>query len=94
MTKAELVARIAEKAGVSKKAADRCLKAFIEAVEDALQKGERIALPGFGIFQVRERAARKGRNPRTGEIMTIPARKVVVFKAAKQLRELLNPEQK
>jgi len=87
MTKAELVAKIAEAAGVSKKQADRCLKAFIEAVEDALVKGERIALPGFGIFQVRERSARKGRNPRTGEEITIPARKVVVFKPAKQLRE-------
>jgi DNA-binding protein HU-beta len=90
MTKAELIARAAEKAGVSKKQADRCLKAIIEVIEDALQKGERIALPGFGVFQVKERAARKGRNPQTGEEITIPARKVVVFKAAKQLRELIN----
>ncbi|NPB04950.1 MAG: HU family DNA-binding protein [Aquificae bacterium] len=87
MTKAELVAKIAEMAGVSKKQADRCLKALIEAITDALEKGERIALPGFGIFQVKERAARKGRNPRTGEEITIPARKVVVFKPAKQLKE-------
>ncbi|MEO2153613.1 MAG: HU family DNA-binding protein [Aquificae bacterium] len=90
MTKAELIARAAEKAGVSKKQADRCLKAIIEVIEDALQKGERIALPGFGVFQVKERAARKGRNPQTGEVIEIPARKVVVFKAAKQLRELIN----
>jgi DNA-binding protein HU-beta len=89
MTKAELIARAAEKAGVSKKQADRCLKAFIEVIEDALKKGERIAIPGFGIFQVKERAARKGRNPRTGEIIEIPARKVVHFKPAKQLRDLL-----
>ena len=89
MTKAELIARAAEKAGVSKKQADRCLKAFIEVITDALQKGEKIAIPGFGIFQVKERAARKGRNPRTGEIITIPARKVVHFKPAKQLRELI-----
>jgi len=87
MTKAELVAKIAEATGISKKQADRCLKAFIEAIEDALMKGERIALPGFGIFQVKERSERKGRNPRTGEVITIPARKVVVFKPAKQLRE-------
>ena len=89
MTKAELIARAAEKAGVSKKQADRCLKAFIEVIVDALQQGEKIAIPGFGIFQVKERAARKGRNPRTGEIITIPARKVVHFKPAKQLRELI-----
>ena len=89
MTKAELVARIAEQAGVSKKQADRCLKAFIEALVDALQKGEKVAIPGFGIFQVKERAARKGRNPKTGEEITIPARKVVHFKPAKQLRELI-----
>ena len=87
MTKAELVAKIAKATGISKKQADRCLKAFIEAIEDALMKGERIALPGFGIFQVKERSERKGRNPRTGEVITIPARKVVVFKPAKQLRE-------
>jgi DNA-binding protein HU-beta len=89
MTKAELIAKAAEKAGVSKKQADRCLKAFIEVITEALQKGEKIALPGFGIFQVKERSERKGRNPRTGEIITIPARKVVVFKPAKQLRELI-----
>ena len=89
MTKAELIAKVAEKAGVSKKQADRCLKAFIEVITEALQKGEKIALPGFGIFQVKERSERKGRNPRTGEIITIPARKVVVFKPAKQLRELI-----
>ena len=89
MTKAELIAKAAEKAGVSKKQADRCLKAFIEVITEALQKGEKIALPGFGIFQAKERSERKGRNPRTGEIITIPARKVVAFKPAKQLRELI-----
>jgi len=89
MTKAELIARAAEKAGVSKKQADRCLKAFIEVITDALQKGEKIAIPGFGIFSVKERAARKGRNPRTGDIIEIPARKVVHFKPAKQLRDLI-----
>ena len=89
MTKAELIARVAEKAGVSKKQADRCLKAFIEAIVDALQKGERVAIPGFGIFSVRERAERRGKNPRTGETIIIPARKVVHFKPAKQLKELI-----
>ena len=90
MTKAELVAKMAEKAGVSKKQADKCLKAFIEVMAEALQKGERIAIPGFGIFVVRERGERKGRNPQIGEEITIPARKVVSFKAAKALKETIN----
>jgi DNA-binding protein HU-beta len=87
MTKAELVTAIAKGAGITKKQADAALKAAVEAVSNALKKGERVAIPGFGIFSVRERAARKGRNPRTGAVINIPARKVVVFKPAKDLRE-------
>jgi DNA-binding protein HU-beta len=87
MTKAELVTAIAKGAGITKKQADDALKAAVEAVSNALKKGERVAIPGFGIFSVRERAARKGRNPRTGDVIDIPARKVVVFKPAKDLRE-------
>jgi DNA-binding protein HU-beta len=86
MTKAELVTAIAKGAGITKKQADDALKAAVEAVSNALKKGERVAIPGFGIFSVRERAARKGRNPRTGDVIDIPARKVVVFKPAKDLR--------
>jgi len=87
MTKAELVSAIAKGAGITKKQADAALKAAVAAVSDALKKGERVAIPGFGIFSVRQRASRKGRNPRTGAVIEIPARKVVVFKPAKDLRE-------
>ncbi len=87
MTKAELVNAIAKGAGITKKQADAALKAAVTAVSDALKKGERVAIPGFGIFSVRERAARKGRNPRTGAVIDIPPKKVVAFKPAKDLRE-------
>ncbi len=87
MTKAELVAKVAAEAGVTKAAAERCVNAFVSALTDALAKGERVALPGLGVFNVKERKARKGRNPRTGEEITIPARKVVVFNPAKALKE-------
>ena len=90
MTKAELVAKIAAEAGVKKSEAERCVNAFVNALSEALEKGERIAIPGLGVFNVRERKARKGRNPRTGEPMEIPARKVVVFSAAKALKERVN----
>jgi len=90
MTKAELVAKIAEEAKVKKSEAERCLNAFVNALSEALEKGERVALPGLGVFNVRERKERKGRNPRTGEPMVIPARKVVTFSAAKALKEKVN----
>ncbi len=87
MTKAELVSAIAKGAGITKKQADAALKSAIQAVSGALKKGERVAVPGFGIFAVRTRAERKGRNPRTGAEIKIPARKVVTFRPAKELRE-------
>ncbi len=87
MTKAELVSAIAKGAGLTKKQADAALKATVSALSSALKKGERVAVPGLGIFTVRTRAERKGRNPRTGAEIKIPARKVVVFKPAKDLRE-------
>ena len=87
MTKAELVSAIAKGAGITKKQADAALKATINALSSALKKGERVAVPGLGIFAVRTRAERKGRNPRTGAEIKIPARKVVVFRPAKDLRE-------
>lgn len=87
MTKSELVAKTAEKAGITKASAERAVNAAIEAVVEALTKGERVAIPGLGVFNVRTRKARKGRNPRTGKEITIPARKVVSFTAAKSLKE-------
>ena len=87
MTKAELITKVAQEAGVTKAQAGRCVNAFVEALTEALAKGERTALPELGVFKVVERKTRKGRNPRTGEEITIPARKVVIFKPAKGLRE-------
>ena len=81
MNKTELVAAIAEKAGLSKKDAEAALKAFAEIVEEELVQGGRVQLVGFGTFEVSERPAREGRNPRTGETMKIEATKAPKFKA-------------
>ena len=90
MNKADLVAAMAEKAGVSKKDAEASLKAFTDVVAEELKKGEKIQLVGFGTFEVRQRAARKGRNPQTKEEIKIPASKAPVFKAGKALKDLVN----
>ncbi len=87
MTKAELISAIAKSAGLTKKQADAAFKAAVDAVANSIKKGERVAIPGFGTFSVRQRAARKGRNPRTGAVIEIPGKKVVVFRPAKNLRE-------
>ena len=90
MNKTELVAAMAEKAGLSKKDAEAALKAFTETVTDELKKGEKIALVGFGTFEVSERAAREGRNPQSGEVMHIAASKAPKFKAGKALKDEIN----
>ena len=90
MNKTELVAAMAEKAGLSKKDAEAALKAFTETVAEELKKGEKIALVGFGTFEVSERAAREGRNPQTGEPMKIEASKAPKFKAGKALKDAIN----
>ena len=90
MNKADLVAAMAEKAGVSKKDAEASLKAFADVVAEELKKGEKIQLVGFGTFEVSERAARTGRNPQTGAEMTIAASKAPKFKAGKALKDSLN----
>ena len=88
MTKAELIAAIAEQAGVTKAQAEDVLNAVTNAViPQALAAGESIQLIGFGTFEVRERAARTGRNPKTGETIQIPASKTVGFKAGKKLKD-------
>ncbi len=95
MNKAELIASIAEKADISKKDAEISLNAFISAVEDALVKGEKVQLVGFGTFAVRDRKERKGRNPRDPkQEIDIPASKAPVFKAGKSLKELVNSKKK
>ena len=90
MNKTELVAAMAEKAGLSKKDAEAALKAFTDTVAEELKKGEKIALVGFGTFEVSERAAREGRNPQTGEPMKIEASKAPKFKAGKALKDAIN----
>ena len=90
MNKADLVAAMAEKAGVSKKDAEASLKAFTDVVAEELKKGEKIQLVGFGTFEVSERAARTGRNPQTGKTMKIEACKAPKFKAGKALKDAVN----
>lgn len=90
MNKTELVAAIAEKAQITKKDADAALKAFTDVVSDELKNGEKIQLVGFGTFEVSERPAREGRNPRTGETMTIAASKQPKFKPGKALKDAIN----
>ncbi len=90
MNKTELIAVMAEKANLSKKDAEAALNAFVGAVEGALAKGDKVQLVGFGGFEVRERAARTGRNPQTGAEMKIDAAKVPAFKAGKALKDLIN----
>lgn len=87
MTKADLVNAMAEKAGLSKADAEKSLKAFTDAVTEALKAGEKVALVGFGTFSVGERAARTGKNPQTGEQINIPAAKSPKFKAGKALKD-------
>ena len=91
MNKAELVASIAEKGNLTKKDAELALNGFIKSVEEALEKGDKVQLVGFGTFEVRERKAREGRNPRDPEqVIQIPASKAPVFKAGKALKEIVN----
>jgi len=90
MNKAELIAAIAAKTGETKKSAEETVNAFIDVVTESLVKGDKIQLVGFGSFEVRKRAARKGRNPQTKEEIKIPASKAPVFKAGKALKDLVN----
>lgn len=90
MNKSELVDHIAESADISKTAASRALDSALDAISGSLQDGESVALVGFGTFLVRERAARAGRNPKTGESIQIAAAKVPAFKPGKGLKDALN----
>ena len=90
MNKTELVAAIADKTGLSKKDAEKALKAFTDTVTAELKKGEKVQLVGFGTFEVSERAAREGRNPQTGKAMKIAASKAPKFKAGKALKVAVN----
>ena len=90
MNKSDLVAAMAAKTGDTKKSAEETLNAFVDVVTEALVKGDKVQLVGFGSFEVRKRAARKGRNPQTKEDIKIPASKAPVFKAGKALKDLVN----
>ncbi len=90
MNKAELVTAMADQAGLSKKDAEKALKAFTDVVAEELKKGEKVQLVGFGTFEVSERAAREGRNPQSGAVMQIPASKAPKFKAGKALKDFIN----
>ena len=90
MNKSELIAAISAKTGETKKDAEATLNAFVEVITNALVEGDKVQLVGFGSFEVRKRAARKGRNPQTKEEIKIPASKAPVFKAGKALKDLVN----
>jgi integration host factor subunit beta len=92
MTKAELVEDVARAAELTKKDAERLVEIVFESIIDTLNKGEKIELRGFGSFRVRERGARRGRNPKTGDPVDIPAKRVPYFKPGKELKELINEE--
>ncbi|MCR5663265.1 MAG: HU family DNA-binding protein [Oscillospiraceae bacterium] len=90
MNKIELVAAVAEKTGASKKDSEKAVSAVFEAITEALVAGEKVSLVGFGAFEVKERPARTGRNPRTKEEIEIPASRAAAFKAGKALKDAVN----
>ena len=87
MNKTELIAAVAEKAGLTKKDAERTVNATFEAITESLVKGDKVSVSGFGIFEVKNREARIGRNPRTKETIEIPATRLPGFKASKTLKD-------
>ena len=91
MTKTELIVNVAEKAGIDRKKADKAVNAVFDAIKQALVEGDKVQIIGFGTFENRTRSARKGRNPRNGEVIDIPASKLPSFKAGKSLKESVNP---
>lgn len=90
MNRQELVNAVAEKAGISKKNADAAIKAFTETIADVMKNGDKLQLVGFGTFETVEKPAREGRNPRTGESMTIAASKAPKFKPGQSLKDMIN----
>ncbi len=90
MNKQELIAEVAQRAGLTKKDASMAVNAMLEAIKTSLSKKDAVRLIGFGTFDVKKRAARKGRNPRTGAELKIPARNAVVFRPANALKDIVN----
>ena len=89
MKKTELIAAVAEKTGLTKKDAERAVNATVEAITESLVKGDKVSVSGFGIFEVKNREARTGRNPRTKETIEIPATRLPGFKASKTLKDTI-----
>jgi integration host factor subunit beta len=92
MTKAELVEEVSEKTGLPKKQAEIVVNTVFESIVETLKTGEKIELRGFGSFRIRQRDSRTGRNPKTGDKVDVPAKRIPYFKPGKELRELLNTE--
>ena len=90
MTKSEIVAYVSEKTGLKKIEAERAVNAVVDALTEAFKKGERVAIPGLGVFSVKQRKARKGINPKTGDEIIIPEKRTVAFRTAKSLTLILN----
>ena len=90
MNKTELIATVAQNTGIAKKDAERAVNAMVDAITQSLVKGEKVQLSGFGIFEVKDREARVGRNPRTKESIEIPATRTPVFKASKALKDTVS----
>jgi integration host factor subunit beta len=92
MTKAELVERVAEKINLTKKQTETIVNILLNSITEALSNGDKVELRGFGSFRIRGRNPREGRNPKTGETVSIPAKKVPFFKAGKELREMVDDQ--
>lgn len=90
MTKAELIEKVLTAAGLNKKEAEAAVEAFFDSIIQSLRGGEKIELRGFGSFRLRSRGARVGRNPKTGEKVQVPAKRIPYFKPGKELKELIN----
>lgn len=90
MTKAEVANCLSERTGLSHKEAVKAVEVFLDAIRNGLTRGEKVSLVGFGTFYIKERDARDGRNPRTGEVIRIPAKRVASFKPGKAFREVVN----
>ena len=90
MTKAQLIDEVARAADLSRKQSEQIIDIFFQSIVSALEKGEKIELRGFGSFRIRHRNARQGRNPKTGEAVAVPAKRIPYFKPGRELRELLN----
>ena len=90
MTKADLIDELSKVANLTKKQSEAIVDTVFESISEALEKGEKVELRGFGSFRIRRRRARRGRNPKTGAMVSVPAKRVPFFKVGQQLRELVN----